>query len=76
MKILFYDTKNYDRESFQSALGAFPDIAMILPAGESRQEIYHTAAYGELPSGCYRIAVKGLTAEFVIQASCIPEGDA
>ncbi len=55
---------------------AFPDIAMILPAGESRQEIYHTAAYGELPSGCYRIAVKGLTAEFVIQASCIPEGDA
>ncbi len=28
MKILFYDTKNYDRESFQSALGAFPDIAI------------------------------------------------
>lgn len=28
MKILFYDTKNYDRDSFQDALQAFPDITI------------------------------------------------
>lgn len=28
MKILFYDTKNYDRESFQETLKGFPDIAI------------------------------------------------
>lgn len=29
MKILFYDTKNYDRESFDQALSAYPDMEMI-----------------------------------------------
>lgn len=28
MKILFYDTKNYDRESFQAALADFPEITI------------------------------------------------
>lgn len=28
MKILFYDTKSYDKESFQNTLKAFPDIEM------------------------------------------------
>lgn len=28
MKILFYDTKNYDRESFDAALEAFPEITV------------------------------------------------
>lgn len=28
MKILFYDAKNYDRESFDSALGSFPGITV------------------------------------------------
>lgn len=53
----------------------FPDIGIILPAGESRQELYHTAAYGSLPAGRYRFVAEGMAAEFVLQASCIPEGE-
>ena len=46
---------------------AFNDIAMILPAGESRQELYHTWAYGELPAGSYRVVAEGMAAEFVLE---------
>ena len=48
---------------------AFNDIAMLLPAGESRQEIYHTGAYGELPPGTYRFVAEGMAAQFVLDPS-------
>ena len=28
MKLLFYDTKSYDKESFEAALQKYPDIQM------------------------------------------------
>ena len=30
MKILFYDTKNYDRESFEACLQNFSDITILI----------------------------------------------
>lgn len=51
---------------------AFPDIAMLLPAGESRQEQYWLAPYGELPAGNYRLAAEGMAAEFAVDSSCVP----
>ena len=50
---------------------AFPDIAMLLPDGMSKQTSYSIRPYGELPPGLYRIAVEGMAAEFVVGASCI-----
>ncbi len=51
----------------------FPDIAMLLPAGEERQEVYWLEPYGELPAGSYRIVAEGMgegmAAEFVVEAS-------
>lgn len=44
----------------------FTDIAMLLPAGESRQERYWTGPYGELPAGSYRFVAEGMTAEFTV----------
>lgn len=48
---------------------AFNDIAMIIPAGESRQESYNISPYGELPAGTYRIVAEGMAAEFVLGSS-------
>ncbi len=50
----------------------FNDIAMLLPAGEERQEVYWLGPYGELPAGSYRLAAEGMAAEFTVEASCIP----
>lgn len=52
----------------------FNDIAMLLPAGEEQQEIYWLAPYGELPAGRYRLVAEGMAAEFVLEASCVPNG--
>lgn len=49
----------------------FNDIAMLLPAGEERQEIYHLFPYGELPPGSYRLVAEGMAAEFAVEASWI-----
>lgn len=42
------------------------DIAMILPAGKSREETYNLTFYGNLPGGNYRLAIEGLTVEFSV----------
>ena len=37
MKILFYDTKSYDKESFDAALSKFPERVLLLYALLSAQ---------------------------------------
>lgn len=54
-----------------SAELAFIDIALLLPAGEERQETYDLGPLGELPAGTYRLVAEGMAAEFVIEAPCI-----
>ena len=44
----------------------FPDIAYILPSGESRQEVCDLTLYGDLEDGYYRIVKENLYAEFGI----------
>lgn len=45
---------------------AFADIACILPAGESREEVCDLTMYGELSDGHYRIEKEGMVAEFSV----------
>lgn len=46
---------------------AFNDIAQFLPAGEEIEKRYVITAFGNLPSGLYRIVVEGVAAEFSIK---------
>ena len=45
----------------------FPDIAHILPDGESASETYNLDIYGTLEPGMYRIVVETLSAEFLVE---------
>ena len=52
-------------------------IAIVLPAGETREEICSFDRYGALPAGKYRLVKEGMTAEFecpVNQELIQPEG--
>ncbi len=44
-----------------------PDIAHILPDGESASETYNLDIYGTLEPGMYRIVVETLSAEFLVE---------
>ena len=43
-----------------------PDIAYIIPAGESWEQTYDITPYGPLPAGQYRLAAAGMAVEFTV----------
>lgn len=40
------------------------EIAILLPAGKTQEEVYKLEMYGELPPGTYRLVKEGMVAEF------------
>jgi len=46
---------------------AFCDILMLLQPGESVEQVYSLASYGELPAGTYRFVTQQLSSEFTVK---------
>ena len=45
----------------------FCEVLMLLQPGETAEEIYSLAPYGELPAGTYRFVTQQLSSEFTVK---------